>query len=189
MAEKRKINIVIDGRNFTVVGSETDEYVKALAKYVDKKIKELANKNDRLCQTSTATLAALNIADELYKTKEILIDLENQAKEPMEKYDDLNSELEISKESIKSLEKENIELKSNLLSAKMDNESMDKQIKKYEQALAFKEKELLENQKMIKSLQDKIFSNQIDLIEVKKELKELKRKLDSEKQLFAKEEV
>ena len=31
MTGKKKINIVIDGRNFTVIGSEPEEYVRELA--------------------------------------------------------------------------------------------------------------------------------------------------------------
>ncbi len=64
-----------------------------------------------------------------------------------------------------------------------------KEMKKNEQALELKEKELVEGQKMIKSLQDKIFDNQMELIEVKKELGEVIRRLDSEKNIFVKEEV
>ncbi len=102
MTGKKKINIVIDGRNFTVIGSEPEEYVRELAFFVDTKIKDLTSKNDKLCQTMSATLAALNIADELFKTKARLEELESQAKDPMEKYDDVIAELEKSKTIIKA---------------------------------------------------------------------------------------
>ena len=68
MPEKNKINVMIDGRNFTVVGVDDENYVRNLAYYVDKKIRDLAINNSRLSQTMAATLAALNIADELSKT-------------------------------------------------------------------------------------------------------------------------
>ncbi|CAK7065036.1 cell division protein ZapA [Tissierella sp.] len=190
MTEKRKINILIDGRNFTVVGTtDNEDYVRSLARYVDKRIRELASKNDRLCQTSSATLAALNIADEFFKTKARLEQLENQSKDPMEKYGNVISELEKAKSTIQSLEAQYFQYKDELLHAKIETENVTKEIKKYEQALEIKEKELVESQKMIKSLQDKVFDNQIELIETKKELVEVLKLLDDKKNIFVKEEV
>ena len=189
MTVKKKTEVYIDGRNFTVVGSENEEYIRGLAKYVDSKIKDVSSKNDRLCQTMSAILAALNITDELYKANETLAELEDQAKEPIEKYGDVSSELQEAKEKIKKLELSIIRYKDDLLKSKLDNEGIIKELKKQEQALEIKEKELVSSQKMIKSLQDKVFDNQIELIETKKELTEVVKSIDSEKNVFAKEEA
>ncbi|MFA7411395.1 MAG: cell division protein ZapA [Tissierellaceae bacterium] len=186
---KKKINIIIDGRNFTVVGSESEEYVINLAYYVDKKIKEVSGKNDKLCQTMSATLAALNIADELQRTKGKLEELESQAKGPLERYDDLTSELEDAKATIRDLQDSNRIYKEQLLNEQLGRENAVKEIEKNKRALELKEKELVDNQKMIKSLQDKIFDNQIELIETKKELGEIIRRLDDKRNLFSKEEA
>ena len=189
MTDKRKIDVYIDGRNFTVVGSDNEDYIRGLARYVDMNIKDLSSKNDRLCQTMSAILAALNIADELHKSNERLAELQNESKEPIEKYEDLTSELSIARKKIHELETQCLEYKDNLLRTKLDSEDITKGIKKYEQALELKEKELVDSQKMIKSLQDKVFDNQIELIETKKELGEAIKLLDSEKNMFVKEEV
>ncbi len=189
MTEKKKINILIDGRNFTVVGSDNEDYVRTLAIYVDKKIKDLSSKNDRLCQTMSATLAALNIADELHKTKLKLEELEDQSKDPMEKYGNVIDELKDTKAIIENLEKQCQIYKDELLKSKMDTDYITKEAIEYEQALELKEKELRDSQKMIKTLQDKVFNNQIELIETKKELGEVLRRLDYEKNIFTKEEV
>lgn len=172
MAERKKINVLIDGRNFTVVGSNSEIYVRELAEYVDCKIKDLSNKNDRLSQTMAATLAALNIADELKSTEKKLSELESEAKEPIEKYDDVISDWQKSQNIIKNLELKCEEYKDELLKSKIDYENSKQDVKKYTQAIDMKEKELIDSQKMIKSLQDKIFENQIELIETKKELVE-----------------
>ncbi len=66
MTDRKKIDVMIDGRNFTVVGSNNEEYIRELARYVDKNIKDLATKNHRLSPVMTSTLAAFNIADELF---------------------------------------------------------------------------------------------------------------------------
>ena len=41
MSNKKKINVVIDGRTFTVVGGDNERYIRNLAYYVDEKIKSL----------------------------------------------------------------------------------------------------------------------------------------------------
>ena len=188
MTEKRKVDIIIDGRNFTVVGSKDEQYIRKVAKYVDEKVKELANKNDKLSQTMSATLAALNIADEYHTTKEKLEKIESQAKDPIKKYENVISELEKAKTTIEKLELECRKYKDDLIKSKLDKDSSVKNIRKYEDVIEIKEKELSASQKMIKSLQDKVFENQIELIETKKELGELLKRLDKEEKAFAKEE-
>lgn len=189
MTEKKKINVQIDGRNFTVVGSNSEIYVKELAEYVDCKIKNLTSKNDRLSQTMAATLAALNITDELKNTESKLKELESQAKEPIEKYEDVISDFEKAQETIKKLESKCTDYKDDLLKSKIESENANKNIKKYIHALDIKEKELVESQKMIKSLQDKIYENQIKLIDTKKELSESNNSQIEKKESFIKEEV
>lgn len=189
MTAKKKTEVYIDGRNFTVVGSDNEEYIKGLAKFVDSKIKDVSSKNDRLCQTMSAILAALNISDELYKANFTLAELEDESKEPIEKYGDLRSELEEAKEKIQKLELSVIRYKDDLLKSKLDNEGVIKELKKQEQALEIKEKELVSSHRMIKTLQDKVFDNQIELIETKKELTEVIKSIDSEKNVFSKEEA
>lgn len=170
--ERKKIDVEIDGREFKVVGSNSESYVKEIAAYVDTKIKNLTNKNSRLSQTMAATLAALNIADELKTKENELNELQNEAKEPLENYEGVISDWEKSQDKIKGLESKCNEYKHELLKIKMDNENLEKNIEKHIHAVELKESELSDSQKMIKSLQDQIFENQIELIEVKKELKE-----------------
>lgn len=189
MTEKKKINVQIDGRNFTVVGSNSEVYVKELAQYVDSKIKNLTSKNDRLSQTMAATLAALNITDELKTVESKLKELESEAKEPIEKYEVVISDWEKSQDKIKELELKCTEYKDELLKSKMDTENVNKSIKKYIHALEIKEKELVDSHKMIKSLQDKIYENQIKIIETKKELNESNNLKMEKKDSFIKEEV
>lgn len=188
MTEIKKVDIIIDGRNFTVVGSKDEDYIRKLARYVDEKVKDLAKKNDKLSQTMSATLAALNIADEYYMTKERLEELEIQSKDPLKKYENVIAELEEANATIEKLESECEKYKDNLVKTKLDKDSSVKDIMEYEESLETKEKNLLDSQKTIKSLQNKVFENQIELIETKKELAEVLKKLDIDKKAFNKEE-
>jgi cell division protein ZapA len=180
MPEKNRINVIIDGRNFTVVGADDEDYVKSLAHYVDKRIKNLATKNERLSQTMAATLAALNIADELFKTKEKLYELERKAKEPLEKFGGLTQELEESKAKIKDLEKLCLEYKDEVIKTKLSKEEQYKEISKIKEELEKKEKEIEELKKQNKNLHDKNFQNQLELVEVRKELSEILKLFDDE---------
>lgn len=189
MTKKRKIDVLIDGRNFTVLGAEDEDYIIDLARYVDKKIKELTSKNDKLCQTMSATLAALNIADEYNKAKTELEELKKQSRDPIKKYGNAISKLDKAENKIKALELQCIEYKDESFKAKIHIASMAKEIEKLKLDLEEKAIEQEKEQKTIKALQDKIFDNQIELIESKKELEEVIKRLDSGKNIFAEEEV
>lgn len=185
MTEKNKVDVIIDGRNFTVVGEGSEKYVKGLAIYVDEKIRDISSKNNKLSNSMAATLAAFNIADELYKTSEELKSLKIKAKGPMEQYDNLVNLLEEAENKINKLEKETNYYKDELLGTKRENDELSRNLAKSESALELKEKELEESQDMIKKLQDKIFENQMELIETKKELEEsLRTYEDQEKNIL-----
>lgn len=189
MTKKNKINVLIDGRNFTIIGNSSKEYVYGLASDVDEKIKEMTDKNSKLSSSMAATLAAINIADELHKTREELDSLKSKSKGPMEKHHTLVSELKKSNEIVGKLEKDCERYRDELLANKKKNEELDKSHKNNIQALELKEKELKNSQEMIKKLQDKIFENQMELIDIKKELEEAIKTYDNEKNMFNREEV
>lgn len=185
MTNKKKINVTIDGRNFTVVGDSSEEYVKTLAEYVDKKIKEMTSKNDKLSSSMAATLACLNITDELYRLYEELESLKNKAKDPMENYDSIMNQLNNEKSRNQELMEKLNSYKDEILDAKRQNEHLFKEIETHKKALEVKEKELEESQKLIKKLQDKVFQYQMELLEVKKELEEVIKTYDEEKTCLA----
>lgn len=189
MTIKNKVNVTIDGRNFTVVGDSSEDYIKKLADYVDKKIKEMTQKNDKLSSSMAATLACLNISDELYRLKNELESLKKKAKDPMENYESIMKDLEKERAKNEELVKKIEAYKDEVLDAKRQSEQLYNEIDALNKALEMKEKELNESQKLIKKLQDKVFENQMELLEVKKELKEVLKTYDSEKNLFSKEEV
>src|SRR5689334_17210533 len=58
-----KVQISIRGRSYTL-RSDEDEDLPAIAKYVDRKMSEIANRSPRMDDYTVAMLAALNIASE-----------------------------------------------------------------------------------------------------------------------------
>ncbi len=183
MTEKRKVDITIDGRNFTVVGSESEDYIKSLAAYLDSKMKDVLEKNTKLSYSTAAILTAFNIADQYYKTSIKLNEIKEKTKEPVEGYAVLKKNMEEAKKYIDELEKQVSKYERELLTTHKENEENKRLAEKQRQALELKEKELKENEAIIKELQDKLFENQIELIETKKELEEAIRDIDTEKTL------
>jgi len=149
----------------------------------------MTRKKDKLSASMAATLAALNIADELYKTKRELNNLKSEAKAPMEQYDTIVTQLEKAKIKIKELEESCNIYKDELLDTKRAYDDLVKTVEEQNQALKIKEKEHEESQRMIKKLQEKIFDSQIELIETKKELEEALKTFESESNIFNKEEI
>ena len=72
--QKRKMEVIIDGKVYTLAGEESEEYMQRIASYVNNKIQELKEvpSYKKLSKDLQSILLALNISDDLYKTKEIL---------------------------------------------------------------------------------------------------------------------
>ena len=70
MEQKNKASVEIFGEEYTMRGEAAPDYMTMLANYIDKKMKNIANRQPQLSVTKIAVLAALNIADELSKLQE-----------------------------------------------------------------------------------------------------------------------
>lgn len=187
MTDKRRVDVMIDGRNFTIVGSDNEDYIRDLAYYVDKKIRNLASKNDKLSQTMAATLAALHIADEMHIVKNELEELKLKTKDPLEKYSDLDMELKEANDKVKELKEESKKQIELITLIKSEKDNLLKQIEDMGKEYKSKEEEILDYKEQLQILQDKNFQNQIELIETKKELTEYIRLLDEETSTYTKE--
>ncbi|MTI79717.1 MAG: cell division protein ZapA [Firmicutes bacterium] len=70
-----RVEVEICGEYYTLKGKESPEYMQMVAEYVNRKIKQVSNRNTKLSVTKAAVLAAINIADELSKLQEDYDDL------------------------------------------------------------------------------------------------------------------
>ncbi len=64
------VSVNINGVVYNLKGDENEEYLLKVAKYADKKMKEINAKNQLLSTASVGALSAVNIADELFKALE-----------------------------------------------------------------------------------------------------------------------
>lgn len=178
MTDRKKVDVKIDGRNFTVVGEGSEEYIQDIASYVDKIIKQVASKNNKLSQIMTATLAALHISDELRQSEQKFRDLELKAKVPLDKYDDVCEELAKSKEKISMLENISQQSQKQITEYDKRREEIEEKVEELNEFIELKETEIEEKDEIIKALQDKNYTSQLEIVDIKKELTEYLRILD-----------
>ncbi|KJR40720.1 Cell division protein ZapA-like protein [Candidatus Magnetoovum chiemensis] len=63
-------DVFILGQRYQIKGEESEEYIKMLARYVDKKMSEIYDASPNIHPMKAAILASLSMADEYYKLKE-----------------------------------------------------------------------------------------------------------------------
>ena len=61
--------VYILGQKYTIKGDAPEEYIREIASYVDTKLKEVHNSIPNITPVKASILAALDIADELFKLR------------------------------------------------------------------------------------------------------------------------
>lgn len=86
---KSKINVRINGTEYTLVHQETDDYIQRIALYLNSKISEVQRGGLKLKESMELVLAGINITDELFKSQKNYITLKNELNRLMDEYEDL----------------------------------------------------------------------------------------------------
>ncbi len=68
--DKNRVTVNIMGEEYILRGSSSREEMYRVGRYVDQLMKSLAEKNVQMSKQKIAVLAALNLADELFKLKD-----------------------------------------------------------------------------------------------------------------------
>ena len=119
MSSKNKTQVIIAGKIYTLSGYESEEYLQKVAAYLNSKITEFKSMDGyhRLSPEMRSILLNLNTADDYFKMKKKVEDLERElADKDREIYDfkhDLITaqiKLENAEKEVKSLEDENAKL-------------------------------------------------------------------------------
>jgi len=66
---KNRVRVNIYGEEYTVRSNGDEEYIRRVSGYVDKKMRDIAEKASNKSPSRVAILAALNITDEYFKEK------------------------------------------------------------------------------------------------------------------------
>lgn len=99
-----KIKITISGKEYTIVGTESEEYIQKVGLYVDKKIRQVEEMgSNKLSTVMIHALGAINIADDFYKEQDKSTNLKGKTLV-------LEKQLREFNQKIKSLENKNEKL-------------------------------------------------------------------------------
>lgn len=115
MSSKTDTEVIIGGKVLTLSGYESEEYLQKIASYINNKINEY-NKVDsfrRRPMDTQSVLLQLNIADDYFKAKKQISDLEEDLQAKEKELYDLKHEListqiklETAEDRVKSLQQE-----------------------------------------------------------------------------------
>ncbi len=117
---KNKITVTIAGRDYTILSSESEEYIQRVASHLDKKITEIAYSNNQLTMQMSTVLAAINVTDEYFKSLEGADNLRQQIGQYI---DDVSKE----RTELTSLRAENQRLKEQLKRSQGSDNQMQQQ--------------------------------------------------------------
>ncbi len=136
LAFKNKVQVTIDGRTFSIMGTESEEYLQKVAAYIDEKMKELKRSGAQgsLSPVTLYFLTSLNIADELFKAND---ELDMVKKE----FSDFRNGV-LSDEEIKSIQNETLSLKEDINKLVSEIEELKRKLSIIEDEKASLEHEL-----------------------------------------------
>lgn len=132
MSPKNKTKVLIGGNVYTLVGDESEEYIQRVALYINNKLDDLkSSENGQLLNTKLMNIfLAINIADDYFKEKQRVLELER--------------DLRLSNEKIADLEKEVRTLHHELENSKSELFKMHNKIEKLEEEAENYKSELYE---------------------------------------------
>ena len=125
MSSKTDTEVIIGGKVFTLSGYESEEYLQKVASYINNKLNEY-NKVEsfrRQPMDTQGVLLQLNIADDYFKAKKQISELE---------------------EDLQTKEKELYDLKHELISTQIKLESSEEQVKELKQSQADDAKKIVQ---------------------------------------------
>jgi cell division protein ZapA len=130
MSSKTDTEVIIGGKNFTLSGYESEEYLQKVASYINNKINEYRKVDSfrRQPKDTQNVLLQLNIADDYFKAKKQIAVLE---------------------EDIQTREKELYDLKHELITSQIKLENAQKQVRELQ-------REINENTKKLIRLETKL---------------------------------
>lgn len=163
------VTVRINGVEYNLKGEEQEEYLHKVAGYVDKKVKNILENNDKLSTASAAILSAVNIVDDMFKKQreyEQFLDKVEQIQKKQKSYEEEISSL---KGQLKHMQEYNSELE-----AKLKNTTNSEYLK-------HKEDELRNTQKEMEIMQKTAKEYMSENLELKSQNKEIKFQLQSAK--------
>lgn len=131
MKNKNDVEVLIDGRKYTICGFESAEYLQQIASYINRKFIDFKKKDyyARLDLDLRKILLAINIADDYYKMKK--------------KASEYRTENELKDKMV-------LEMKHEIINLQEDVKTRDKKIGELEKDMEKAEKKIIELETRLK---------------------------------------
>ncbi|MGN0383040.1 MAG: cell division protein ZapA [Eubacterium sp.] len=122
MSARNVIDVIIDGKIYTLSGFESESYLQKVASYINAKIIDFKKDDGYRRQTLDVqkTLLEINIADDYFKAKKQADMLEADLEEKDKQLYDLKHELINANVKVDALIKENEEIKQQIIEYQKD---------------------------------------------------------------------
>jgi cell division protein ZapA len=111
---KNKVELRIAGKDYTIVGTEPEEYIQRVGHYIDRKMVEIMRTSNKLSTSLAAVLTAINVADDFFKSRESEMSLKKELKRAQEQLESLKEEKQRLKQENASLAGQNETLRLEL---------------------------------------------------------------------------
>lgn len=89
---KNKVELRIAGKDYTIVGTEPEEYIHRVGLYVDKKMSEIMKTSNKLSTSLAAVLTAINIGDDFFKCRDSELNIRKELKKALEELGSLKED-------------------------------------------------------------------------------------------------
>lgn len=108
MSSKNKTQVIIAGKIYTLSGYESEEYLQKVAAYLNGKITEFRGMDGyhRLSQEMRSILLNLNIADDYFKVRKKIEELEEELSEKEKELYEFRHEMITTQVRLENVEKE-----------------------------------------------------------------------------------
>ena len=108
MSSKNKTQVIIAGKIYTLSGYESEEYLQKVAAYLNGKITEFRGMDGyhRLSQETRSILMNLNIADDYFKVRKKIEELEEELSEKEKELYEFRHEMITTQVRLENAEKE-----------------------------------------------------------------------------------
>lgn len=194
MSETIDVEVVIGGKQYTISGAESSEYIQRIAMHINDKLGEfkLQEAYAGLDPDMKNILLAINLSDDYFKAKQQIEELKIENDEKEEELFDMKHELIKMQSEMDKLTKETKELKTQ---QNEDEHSVIRMEAKYEQASKSEEKSRLQltrlekNLKMIQESEQRAQAKNKELDQELKEQKELVQTLKKQNESLEKEKA
>jgi len=134
LTAKNRVELRIAGKDYIVVGTEPEEYIHRVGLYVDKKMTDIMRANNKLSTSLAAVLTAINVVDDLFKSRESEQELKNQLKKATEELERLRRENRVLQQDNNVLSSQNTELKLELAKREAELNEVRNTLEKAERA-------------------------------------------------------